>query len=68
MATEEDASALRRQWNPDTLGRYEGEWIAFRGKVRANHPRLDYLLEQFAGEIREGSGPIFAYVTFAVRA
>jgi hypothetical protein len=64
-----DEDLLRARWSPDGLGQYEGEWIAFReGDVRMHHPALAPLLQEFRGGIADGRSPIFAFVTFDVRA
>lgn len=68
MATEADENALRRIWNRETLGQYEGKWIAFRERVLASDEDLLIVSEQFTSQMREGDGPLFAFVTFQVRA
>ena len=68
MATEEDEILLLRQWNPTELGEYEGRWIAFRGRVLDSSESLLALSEAYVGEINEGNGPLFAFVSFAPRA
>ena len=69
MANAEDEVRLREIWSPENLGDYEGHWIAFRnGEVLHNDPSLDRVSESFLGDIREGNGPLFAYVTFLARA
>ncbi len=69
MATEADEAMLRDVWNPETLGHYEGQWIAFRnGEVLQSSPDLGEVSEGYLGEIHEGNGPLFAFVTFLARA
>ena len=68
MATQTDEELLRQQWNPETLGRYEGQWIAFRDGVISSHQELAVLSERYLGDIREKRGPLFAFVSFRLRA
>ena len=70
MATNADENSLRSQWNPEVLGDYEGQWIAFRQDVGVleSHRSLYELSEPYRDAIREGDGPLFAFVTFKVRA
>jgi len=69
MATDRDEALLWSQWNRESLGHYEGKWIAFReGSDIESHESLDALSERYSGQIREGTGPIFAFVTFKIRA
>lgn len=69
MATEADEAMLREQWSLDRLGPYEGQWIAFRNnEVLLSSPNFGVLSERYLDEIFEGNGPLFAYVTFKVRA
>lgn len=68
MATDADEDLLRTQWNPEDLGRYEGQWIAFREGVIGSHESLYALSEPYLNAIREGNGPLFAFVTFKTRA
>ena len=68
MATDADENLLRSQWNPEVLGEYEGQWIAFRDGVLGSRKSLYELSEPYMSAIREGNGPLFAFVTFKVRA
>ena len=68
MATENDEAMLRRIWNRETLGKYEGQWIAFREGVLASNENLLIVSEPYLSEIHDGEGPLLAYVTFLVRA
>jgi len=68
MATENDEAMLRRIWNRENLGKYEGQWIAFRERVLASDENFAVVSDKYVHEIREGKGPLFAYVTFQVRA
>lgn len=44
MPDSEEAAWLRENWNADRLGRYEGVWIAVRGReVVASGPDLEAL-------------------------
>lgn len=67
MAIRKDEDLLLSQWNPNQLGQYEGQWIAFRGQVIGNSESLYALAKDFLEEINEGNGPLFAYVSFKVR-
>jgi hypothetical protein len=68
MATPDDAEQLWTQWDPRVLGRFEGEWIAFqKGEVRYHSQSLSEVMNRFADEIKKGSAPLFAFVTFGPR-
>ncbi len=65
MATREDAIALHRMWNPETLGELQDRWIAFRdNEVLLVSENVDELLERLEGDMREHRGPIIAFVDF----
>jgi hypothetical protein len=70
MADQADKDALRKIWNPESLGPYQGKWIAFRHSFAAgslpNAPTLGALLSQFDADIKNSKSPIFAFVTFEV--
>ena len=70
MATEEDALLFRREWwNSQRMEKYDNEWIAFQNNDVVDHdPSLERLSERFLGAIAEGTGPIFAFVSFGARA
>jgi hypothetical protein len=69
MATDADENFLWNQWDPEVLGKYEGQWIAFQdGRVLESHESLSELSERYMNAIPEGNGPLFAFVTFKVRA
>ena len=57
----EEARFLREHWDPDFLGRYEGQWIAVLGReVIMAHTSIEALA---AETIRRR--PLYAFVTFA---
>lgn len=60
-------AALRTLWNPDDLGHYEGQWIAFQQGVLESSESLPRLIEQLSSRDEAGD-PIFAFVTFRLRA
>jgi len=67
MADSNDARQLRQRWTVEQLGSYEGKWIAFQnGEVRGNGTDLANLSSQFANDVPNGKGPLFAFVTFKV--
>lgn len=68
MATEQDEELLWKKWNREDLGEYEGKWIAFRGEVLESHESLEALSESYSRDIEEGNGPLFAFVSFEIRA
>jgi hypothetical protein len=68
MATDIDERLLRSVWSRENLGNYEGRWIAFRDGVIGSNESLPNLAEPYLKDIREGDGPLFAFVSFQVRA
>jgi hypothetical protein len=55
-----EAAFLRRNWNVEQLGRYEGEWIAVLGAEVIGHSTdAETLLDETASR-----WPLFAFVTF----
>lgn len=71
MADARDEALLREIWNPAALGDYEGRWIAFsRGEVVASAEDIFDLLAQRnrSASIRDDTGPLYAFVTFGIRA
>lgn len=69
MATDLDEAQLRIQWEEGILRIYEGKWIAFQGnEVIDSNLDLGMLSEGYIEEIKEGKGPLFAYVSYLVRA
>lgn len=68
MASSIDEELLRKQWNREALGEYEGRWIAFRGGVLSSHESLYTLTEEYLEDMANHRSPIFAFVTFEVRA
>ena len=66
MADANDAQRLRELWNPDSLGRFEGKWIAFKhGEVSDANANLAELSAGYQTDMANGEGPIFAFVTFS---
>lgn len=68
MATSEDEASLLAVWNKESLGQYEGQWIAWRGGVQMSHAELSAMTNEFRSAIQQGNGPLFAFVSFKVRA
>jgi hypothetical protein len=68
MANGADEAALRKLWETEKLREFDGKWIAFRQESIRAASELGPLLEEYAGAIREGTAPIFAFVSFDLRA
>lgn len=65
MATREDAALLQRIWNPEILGQFQNNWIAFRdGDILAFSENVEIIFERFEGDMHERRGPIIAFVDF----
>lgn len=61
--------SLADLWSEEFLGAYEGSWIAFQdGVVMDSDQSLEKLSRKYKEQIREGIGPVFAFVTFGIRA
>jgi len=68
MASVDDEASLLKHWDEESLGNYEGKWIAWTdGKVAMSAPRLSALTEEFRGSMQGGNGPLFAFVSFIPR-
>ena len=63
-ASPEDFDLLRAKWK--NLREYDGQWIAFHNDVLGFSFDLDTLLDRYSDEIKSGTAPLFAFVTFDI--
>ena len=60
---------LREQWNQESLGKYQGQWIAFQNnEILASDADLWTVTEPYLRQMEKGAGPLFAFITFEARA